>query len=102
MACYGSLNKVEIRDNSENAQWVSADQQTYNAWLIQSSNGLKVPMDIRITDSNGAVEVALGLITNFDSNAKFDFGQNFDECYSNQSLHFNHWKKWKVKNLAPF
>ncbi|MGV3625985.1 MAG: expansin C-terminal domain-related protein, partial [Archangium sp.] len=66
-----ALANAEVRDSSSGAQWVPAQRQVYNAWLVESSAGLTAPLSVRLTDIHGQQVTLTDVITSFTPETTF-------------------------------
>jgi expansin (peptidoglycan-binding protein) len=65
----GGIGKVEIKDSSNSALWITATSTDYNYWIVTSGSGLVVPLSIRLTDQAGQVLTMDDVITSISTSA---------------------------------
>jgi len=80
VAGYGDIHKVELRSSNRPGFDMACDKgdgPSYWRCLVDGSNPLVAPLDVRLTDSAGRVLASNSVITNLNGGQEFDFGKNF-------------------------
>jgi len=86
VAGYGAISSIKLREESLRLQGLTSfdivcdKSNGPSYWACQRPNGrvLTAPMDVQLTDSNGRVLEANGVIKNLDGDKKWDIGTNYD------------------------
>jgi expansin (peptidoglycan-binding protein) len=73
------VSTLEIRDSSA-ASWISAERQSYNAFVVTSGTGFILPFSVRLSDVAGQVLVAEDVITDLGDFSEFDLGSQLPPC----------------------
>jgi expansin (peptidoglycan-binding protein) len=74
------VTALEVRDSSDEATWVAADRQSYNAFVVQTGSAMVLPYSVRLTGIAGQVITGADVITTLDELSQFDLGLQFDTC----------------------